>query len=217
MSSARPGVLALQGDVEPHRSAFAALGLSAREVRRPADLDGLTHLVLPGGESTTLHHLLSLFGLGEEIVRRFREHRLALFGTCAGAILLGHGDGERPPRLGLLDAVVERNAYGRQLDSFTRTIPLDGFPAKALGVADRSFRCVFIRAPRFCHVGSGARVLARDGDDPILVEGPGLLAATFHPELTDDPAIHSYFLRAEPWATAPLESTDEQTPQMVRA
>jgi 5'-phosphate synthase pdxT subunit len=203
------GVLALQGDVAPHREAFAALGVDAREVRRTADLDGLTHLVLPGGESTALHHLLELFGLFDEIVRRHRASELALFGTCAGAILLGHGDGERPPRFGLLDAVVRRNAYGRQVDSFSKPIVCD-----ALG----EIHCVFIRAPKVVSVGPGARVLARDGGDPILVEGPGLLAATFHPELSGTSIVHRYFLRPQLWQVACFSETlDEQTPEMVRA
>ncbi len=204
------GVLALQGDVAPHREAFAALGVEAREVRRQVELDGLSHLVLPGGESTTLHHLLELFGLGDEIVRRHRARELALFGTCAGAILLGRDDGQRPPRFGLLDAVVHRNAYGRQVDSFAKPIYCDAF--------DRELHCVFIRAPKFAAVGLGARVLARDGGDPILVEGPGLLAATFHPELAGNSVIHQYFLRPQLWSAAfRSETSDEQTPEMVRA
>jgi pyridoxal 5'-phosphate synthase pdxT subunit len=204
------GVVALQGDVAPHREAFAALGVDAGEVRRPADLDGLTHLVLPGGESTTLHHLLELFGLRDEIVRRHRAGELALFGTCAGAILLGRGDGERPPRFGLLDAVVHRNAYGRQVDSFSKPIVCE-----ALG---GEIHAVFIRAPKFAAVGPGARVVARDGDDPILVEGPGLLAATFHPELAGTSIVHQYFLRPELWQAASFaETRHEQTPEMVRA
>ncbi len=196
------GVLALQGGVAPHFEAFSALGVEAREVRRRSDLAGVTHLVLPGGESTTLHHLLELFDLGDEIVRRHRSGELALFGTCAGAILLGHGDGERPPRFGLLDAVLERNAYGRQVDSFSERVRFDVFGGRELA-------CVFIRAPRFLGVGSGARVLARLDGEPILVAGPGLLAATFHPELGGDPLIHRWFLRPELWAAvAPLEHHD---------
>ncbi len=217
------GVLALQGDVAEHRAAFAELGVAAREVRSKADLERLTHLVIPGGESTTLHHLLELFELKAEIVHRHRARRLALFGTCAGAILLGGDDaGEPPPRLGLLDAVLERNAYGRQVDSSARSIRFDLF--------DAELRCVFIRAPRFRRVGVAARVLAGDGDDPILVAGPGLLAATFHPELGDSRDIHQYFLRPELWApSAPSRAqggerewprdgaSDEQNPQVVRA
>lgn len=204
------GVLALQGDVGPHRETFAELGIDAREVRRPAELDGLSHLVLPGGESTALHHLLELFGLRAAILRRYRARHLALFGTCAGAILLGRGDGERPPRFGLLDAVVSRNAYGRQVDSFAKPINCDVF--------GRDIRCVFIRAPKFTAVGPKARVLARDGGDPILVEGPGLLAATFHPELAGTAIVHRYFLRPQLWrAACRAEFPCQLTPEVARA
>jgi 5'-phosphate synthase pdxT subunit len=180
------GVLALQGASAPHRAAFARLGVEAREVRAPRDLDGLTHLVLPGGESTTLHHLLTLFGLWQPIAERHRAGELALFGTCAGAILLARTSDERPPTLGLLDATVERNAYGRQIDSFTRPIELAG----------RAFPAVFIRAPRFTALGPEVQVLARAGEDAVALEAPGLLATTFHPELTDDPWFHRRFLEA---------------------
>ncbi|MHC5010334.1 MAG: pyridoxal 5'-phosphate synthase glutaminase subunit PdxT, partial [Planctomycetota bacterium] len=147
---------------------------------------GLTHLVLPGGESTTLHHLLVLFGLREPIVAAHRRGDLALFGTCAGAILLGRASHLRPPRLGLLDVGVVRNAYGRQAESFAADVevPVLGAP----------FPAVFIRAPRFCAPGPDVRVIGRRGDEPVLVEAPGLLAATFHPELTDDTRLHRRFL-----------------------
>jgi len=184
------GVLALQGDSEPHRGAFRRLGIPAREVRSPADLDGLTHLTLPGGESTTLHHLMTLFGLWQPIIDSARSGTLALFGTCAGAILAGRAadDETHPPRMQLLDAVVRRNAYGRQVESHTRT-------HRVLG-ADMS--CVFIRAPRIEAVGDSVRVLATDGRTPILVEGPGVLAATFHPELSGDTRVHEHFLQLTP-------------------
>lgn len=185
-----PGVLALQGDAAPHLASFARLGFDARAVRAPRDLDVLTHLVLPGGESTTLYHLLALFGLDVEIRARHRRGALALFGTCAGAILLARDDVEPPPRLGLLDARVRRNAYGRQVDSFRRALRIEGLEGEFPGV--------FIRAPRFVELGEDVRVLARDGADPVLVASPGLLAATFHPELTGDPALHALFLGLEP-------------------
>ncbi len=185
------GVLALQGASTAHRSTFARIGVEAKEVRHRRDLEGLTHLVLPGGESTTIHYLLELFDLRQDILNRHRAHQLALFGTCAGAILLGGEDGEAPPRFGLLDAVLERNAYGRQVDSFSRRVSVEAL--------QRKLRCVFIRAPKVRHVGPGARVLARDGDEPILLEGPGLLAATFHPELTQETMLHAHFLRPELW------------------
>jgi 5'-phosphate synthase pdxT subunit len=191
------GVLALQGDFAPHGAALARLGVDAREVRAPRDLASLSHLVLPGGESTTLWHLLELFGLVEPLVARHRAGELALFGTCAGAILLGRDGGERPPRLGLLDCAVARNAYGTQLDSFTRRL--------SIPVLGRELDCVFIRAPKLRTVGPGVEVLARDGDDPILVRAPALLAATFHPELTNDPGVHELFLTMDP-ATARLQN-----------
>jgi 5'-phosphate synthase pdxT subunit len=183
------GVLALQGASEPHRAAFARLGVEAREVRAPRELEGLTHLVLPGGESTTLHHLLTLFGLWQPIAELHRAGELALFGTCAGAILLARHRGAKPPTLGLLDAEVERNAYGRQIDSFTRAVEL-----VEPGEPPRSFQAVFIRAPRIAAVGENVRILARDGEQPLALEAPGLLACTFHPELTTDPWFHARFL-----------------------
>ncbi len=182
----RVGVLALQGASEPHRATFARLGVEAREVRSSAELGDLTHLVLPGGESTTVHHLLCLFGLWEPLLERHRSGELALFGTCAGAILLSRGCGGRPPTLGLLDAETVRNAYGRQLESRVR-----GVLVEPLG---REFPCVFIRAPKLRALGPDVRVLARDGEDPIAVESPGILATTFHPELSGETWFHERFL-----------------------
>ena len=195
MSRPRPGVLALQGSSEPHLERFVDLSLDPVEVRRERHLDGITHLVIPGGESTTIWHLMQLFGLWHEVPARFRAGAFALMGTCAGAILLGQEDGQRPPRLALLDARCTRNAYGRQRESFSREIELDGIPGGG-------FHAVFIRAPRFASVGAGVRVIARDGDDPVLVEAPGVMAATFHPELTPDARIHERFLRMTSRAVA---------------
>lgn len=193
------GVLALQGSFEPHVRAFARLGIAAREVRRPQDLDGLTHLVLPGGESTTLHRLLELFELAAPILARHRAGSLALFGTCAGAILLGRpapGDSPDPPRWSLLDAELRRNAYGRQIDSFQAALDVHDLDEDA---PPRRMTGVFIRAPRIESLGPDVRVLARRNGEPVLVQAAGLLAATFHPELTDDPWLHALFLRRELW------------------
>lgn len=181
------GVLALQGDFEPHARVLRGLGCEVVLVRDPAQLDAVTHLVLPGGESTTLHHLLDLFRLWEPIRARHRDGSLALFGTCAGAILLGHSDGAPPPRLDLLDATLARNAYGRQVDSFVAPVEFDGLRLDA----------VFIRAPKFIDVGPRARVLAQLHGAPVLVEGPRLLAATFHPELSGASRVHERFLALE--------------------
>lgn len=188
----RVGVLALQGASQPHLAMFRSLGIEAIPVRRREEIDSLTHLVLPGGESTTLRHLLDLFDLAGAIIARAASGELSIFGTCAGAILLGRDDGERPPRLGLLDAQLERNAYGTQVDSFARAVDLRFAPA-AVPV---SFPAVFIRAPRFLESSFGreVEVLARDQGLPVLVRQGNLLAATFHPELSGDPRIHAWFL-----------------------
>ncbi len=194
--SAKVGVLALQGDFAPHAELLRSIGAEPRLVRNPSDLEGLAHLVLPGGESTTLHHLLVLFALWDSIGERCRRGELALLGTCAGAILLAEDAGGRPPTLGLLDVDVERNAYGRQIDSFSRTARCDELGG--------DLRCVFIRAPRIRRVGPGVLVLAKDGADPILVEGPGILAATFHPELGEDSRVHERFLALAPRSPKPM-------------
>lgn len=187
MNAARVGVLALQGASEPHRVMFTNLGVTAREVRAARDLEGLTHLVLPGGESTALHHLLARFGFLEPLRARHASGELAFFGTCAGAILLSRDAGGCPPTLGLLDAEIERNAFGRQLDSFRGVVALDDGRGAL-------FPALFIRAPRLTRLGPSVSVLARHEAEPVAVEGPGVLATTFHPELTDDPWFHRRFL-----------------------
>jgi len=213
------GVLCLQGSSEPHLARLAelhadgTLAAPPRAVRQRRDLDGLTHLILPGGESTTIRHLLDLFELTDELVARHRAGTLALFGTCAGAILLGQDDGTRPRRLGLLDATLARNAYGRQVDSFSAELSLE-LPAARGGGDDRresastaeptAFHGVFIRAPRFVRIGAGVRVLATRAVEPGKERGagavaaPGLLAGTFHPELTRDLRIHRWFVTRPP-------------------
>ena len=173
------GVLALQGDFAAHARALGSLGVTVREVRRTHQLEGLAGLVLPGGESTTLLKLMAdepWF----EAVRRFHAKGGALLGTCAGAILLSREVVPQQPCLALLDAVIERNAYGRQIDSFEARIE-----APSLDVVG-----VFIRAPRFRSVGAGVRILGRHQGEPVLVGTDGVLAATFHPELTGSPGIH---------------------------
>jgi 5'-phosphate synthase pdxT subunit len=201
----RAGVLALQGSSEPHLRRLADLDASPVEVRQKRQLEGLTHLILPGGESTTIRHLLDLFGLTPELVARNRGGDLCLYGTCAGAILLGQDDGTRPARLGLLDAQLSRNAFGRQVDSFARDVDLKlegdvGAGDAAADGAAAPFHCVFIRAPRFVAVGRDVAVLGALDGEPILVEAPGLLAGTFHPELTRDLRVHRHFLAMAPAA-----------------
>jgi 5'-phosphate synthase pdxT subunit len=181
------GVLALQGDFARHLDAWHRLGVEAREVRYARDLEGVDGLTIPGGESTTLLRLLESTGLRGPL-EDFAE-RGALFGTCAGSILLGRSTSGLPaPTLGVLDADVERNAYGRQVDSFEADLEVH-----RLG-GDPVFRGVFIRAPRFSGLGKTVEVVARHAGEPVGLRQGRILALAFHPELTDDLRFHRFFL-----------------------
>lgn len=182
----RIGVLAIQGDYQAHCAALTQAGAVAVEVRTPDQLEGLDGLILPGGESTTILKFLEK----NEFFAALRSfgQRKPLFGTCAGAILLAK-DVRHPAQrsLGLLDAAIERNAYGRQIDSsiLTAETALEGGPLEM----------VFIRAPRFVQVGSGVEVLAARDGSPVLVRQNSILAATFHPELSGDGRVHRLFVQ----------------------
>ncbi len=184
----RVGVLALQGDFAAHARALRAVGAEPVEVRLPADLAGCAALVLPGGESTTLLLLLAASGL-DRAIPAFHRAGGALLGTCAGAILLAK-EVTHPaqPSLGLLDATLERNHYGRQVDSFEAEAPFPG--------GGPPLPLVFIRAPAITRVGRGVEVLVEHGGLPVLVRQGRLLAGTFHPELTDDVRVHRLLLDA---------------------
>ncbi len=187
----RVGILALQGDFEAHGRALARLGAEPALARTAADLQGIDGLVIPGGESTTMLKLLRGEGLLEPLAEFGRRH--AIFGTCAGAILMAASVSyPAQESLGLMDIDVERNAYGRQIDSrVARVTPETEFAARA---GEGDMEAVFIRAPVIRRVGAQARVLARYRGDPVLVEQGRHLAATFHPELTADPRVHQLFL-----------------------
>jgi 5'-phosphate synthase pdxT subunit len=189
----RVGVLALQGDFAAHARALKAAGpCDVSEVRRPRDLEGLAGLVLPGGESTTLLKLLAVEDLGLAIARFSSEQGGGLFATCAGAILISREVlSPAQASLGLLDAAIERNAYGRQVDSFITAIE----PEPESGLGAEPLEAVFIRAPRFLSLGPSVSVLAREGSDPVLVRQGSILAATFHPEMTSDTRVHALFLK----------------------
>jgi 5'-phosphate synthase pdxT subunit len=181
------GVLALQGAFAEHLTRLRDLGAEAREVRLPRNLEGLEALILPGGESTTIGKLAVAYGLVEPI-RRMAGLGKPMWGTCAGMILLARDVGVAQPLIGCMDIVVDRNAFGRQLDSFE--IDLD---VPALG--SRPLRSVFIRAPVIRSVGPGVDVLARLLDGRIVAARQGnLLVTAFHPELTGDDRWHRYFL-----------------------
>jgi 5'-phosphate synthase pdxT subunit len=179
------GVLALQGDFAAHLAAFRDLATPAREVRRVDELAGLAGLLIPGGESTTLLNLMRDEPWFDEL-RRFHSEGGVLAGTCAGAILLAREVRPRQPSLGLLGATIERNAWGRQVDSFEANVD-----APALG---GPIEAVFIRAPRFLSLDAGVDVLASYRGEPVLVQQGRVVAGTFHPELTRSRALHRYLL-----------------------
>src|ERR1700679_694685 len=187
MGEERPriGVLAIQGDFAAHAQALEEAGADAVEVRKAAELAGLDGLVLPGGESTTFLKFLERDGLLESLQRFIAEK--PAFGTCAGCILLARTV-SRPAQqsLAVMDISVERNAYGRQIDSAIRTgeTKLPGGPLEM----------VYIRAPRIVSVGTGVEVLAERDGFPVLVRQGRLLAATFHPELSNDDRVHRFFV-----------------------
>jgi 5'-phosphate synthase pdxT subunit len=176
------GVLALQGDFDAHRRRLEELGAKVVLVKKPEQLDEIDGLIIPGGESSTLLNLLGEAGF--EKLRQFVQAKPA-FGTCAGAILLAT-EVENPPQasLGALDITVRRNAYGRQLESSIREGQFQNHPTEM----------VFIRAPKIARLGKGVEVIATERHDPVLVRQGKTLAATFHPELSEDRRIHQYFL-----------------------
>ncbi|MGA9564704.1 MAG: pyridoxal 5'-phosphate synthase glutaminase subunit PdxT [Candidatus Korobacteraceae bacterium] len=179
------GVLALQGDFDAHRRRLEQLGAGVVLVRKAEDFDHIDGLVIPGGESTTFLKLLPTDLLDK--LRNF-VHSKPTFGTCAGAIMLAkHVTNPDQPGLNALDITVERNAYGRQIDS--TILECD----TALG--GRPLEMVFIRAPRIQQVGEGVEVLAERDGYPVLVRKGSVMAATFHPELSDDPRVHAEFLK----------------------
>jgi 5'-phosphate synthase pdxT subunit len=179
------GVLAIQGSFALHLRALGRLDVAAQEVRKPKDLEGLAGLILPGGESTVMSLLAREYGIFEPL-QDLGRRGVPMFGTCAGAILLGTGDGP-PPRLELAPVSLERNAYGRQVDSFTAHL--------SINFLDKPFHGVFIRAPKIASVEEpAARVLGAHDGSPVLVEAGNFLLSTFHPELTDDLRVHRYFV-----------------------
>jgi len=165
-----------------------AIGVEGVEVRLPEHLEGLAGLIVPGGESTTIGMLAREYGLEEAVRERVQAHQLAVWGTCAGAIWLARQIPQYPgqPRLGCLDIVIQRNGYGRQVDSFEADLQVSGL--------DRPFHAFFIRAPLILGVGEGVEVLAEYGKHPVLVRSGLLWASTFHPELSGDSRIHHQFI-----------------------
>lgn len=182
------GVLALQGDFALHEKALERIGEKSVEVRKPSELDGVDGLIIPGGESTTLLKLIDEWDFGPAL-RSFHEAGRPIFGTCAGLILVVR-EVERPkqPSLGFIDITAERNAYGRQKESFEAT------GETALNGERKPLAMVFIRAPRITRVGPKVTPLAFHQAECVMAREGSVLVASFHPELTDDPTVHRYFL-----------------------
>lgn len=180
------GVLAIQGDFAAHARMLARSGVEAVEVRRAEQLAMLDGLIIPGGESTTMLKVMLEENLIDPI-RNFAHAGKAVFGTCAGAISLA-SEVHNPEQqsLGLMDIAVERNSYGRQIDSFIRQVDTS--------LGDGQMEAVFIRAPRIMRIGAGVETLSTIDGEPVLVKQNNLLAATFHPELTGDNRVHSLFI-----------------------
>jgi pyridoxal 5'-phosphate synthase pdxT subunit len=191
------GILAIQGDYQAHAKMLDRIGVAHRYVRTAEDLKGLEGIILPGGESTTHLKVMTEEGLFEPL-KKFGADGGALYGTCAGAILLARDvHGPSQASLGLLNATVLRNGYGRQLASEVHLVQTK--------LRERPVEMVFIRAPIFEALGSEVEILAEANGHPVLVRQGNILASTFHPELTDDPAIHEYFVKMTS-AETPLDS-----------
>ncbi len=185
------GVLAIQGDFAEHIAMLKHLGVETQEVRLPAELQGLDGLIRPGGESTTIGKLAVDFGLLEPLREFARSH--AIWGTCAGAIFLSKDARREQPLLGLMDITVQRNAFGRQVDSFEADLDIKAL--KKSGKKAAPYHAIFIRAPIIESVNNGAKVLSALPDGRIVAAQEGrMLATSFHPELTQDPRLHEYFL-----------------------
>ncbi len=183
------GILALQGDFLEHYKVLQSIGVTPRLVKLPEDLNGLSGLIIPGGESTTIGKLATAYGLIEPLREFGREH--AIMGTCAGAIFLSKDAQLDQPILNLMDIQVERNAFGRQVDSFE----IDLSAPFLQNGNNHPFHAVFIRAPIIESVSGNSQVLLRLPDSRIIAAQQGkLLATSFHPELTDDPRFHQYFV-----------------------
>jgi 5'-phosphate synthase pdxT subunit len=183
----RVGILALQGDVREHAASLERIGAEPLLVRTPEDLAAVVALVIPGGESTTIGKLVDRYGLAGPLTSRI-EGGMPVLGTCAGMILLASGTTSAQPQhqLGVLDVTVERNAFGRQVDSFEVAVDVKGFDEPVWGV--------FIRAPRVAEIGPGVDVLAEIDGRPVMVRQGSIVATSFHPELTGDDRLHTLIL-----------------------
>ena len=183
------GVLAIQGDFAEHRKSLEQLGVEVKEVRLPEELDEIDGLIVPGGESTTIVQLIDIYEMRDKLRERVLDNQMPTWGTCAGMIVMaGELTDHRPTPLSLMDTVVSRNAFGRQVDSFESDLEVSGMDGPP-------YRAVFIRAPVFVSVGEAVEVIASlDDGRPVAVKQGHMLATAFHPELTDDARMHKLFV-----------------------
>ena len=179
------GVLALQGDFREHVEMLKKCNADAVLVRLPGDLKDVDGLIIPGGESTAIGNLMKRNGLDKEIIKKHKDG-MAVYGTCAGAILLSKNiAGSEQPRLNLIGISIKRNDYGRQIDSFEAELSIE-----KIG----KFKGIFIRAPVIEKVNNGVKILSKFENNPVLVQEKNILASTFHPELANDKRVHEYFV-----------------------
>ena len=181
------GVLAIQGDFLEHRNMLDSIGIESVEVRLPEQLENIDGLIIPGGESTTIVQLIDIYEMRQPLVEKVRKG-LAVWGTCAGMIVIAkHLKDKRPNPLGLMDIEVSRNAFGRQIDSFETNLDINGMDRPPM-------HAIFIRAPLVTEIGNGVEILAEvDQGKPVAVKQNRILATSFHPELTEDPRMHTMF------------------------
>jgi pyridoxal 5'-phosphate synthase pdxT subunit len=178
------GVIGFQGGVIEHIEAIKKLDIKAKEIKSVNDMADVTHLIMPGGESTVIGRFLESSNLKNDIINKYKKNELAIWGTCAGAILLAKNGS--PYSLNLANIEIERNAYGRQIDSFEEQITIP--------TLNKKFRAIFIRAPIIKKTAKSVIILAKCKNCPVLCRENKILISTFHPELTDDPLIHKYFI-----------------------
>lgn len=184
----RIGILAIQGDVREHLQHVTKSGAEATEVRTLSDLAPVDGLIIPGGESTTIGMLMQEEGLIDAIRQRILDEKFPVYGTCAGLILLAKEvQGKSPARIGMMDLVADRNAYGRQVSSFEAPLQIEG-------ISGAPFPAVFIRAPQVKNIGPDVKPLAYYQGQIVMAEQGSLLVSSFHPEMTNDIRIHQYFL-----------------------
>ncbi len=183
------GILAFQGNVAEHEQALRRLEVASKRVTSAHELSGITHLIIPGGESTVMSAFIKKTGIGHEIQQRVRANTLKVFGTCAGAIMLSSVVISNHPisNMGLIDITISRNAYGSQIHSFEDTIEF--LPTR------EKLNAVFIRAPKITNIGDDVTVLAEYRSEPVIVQQGNVLASVSHPEYLNPPIVHRYFLK----------------------